>query len=93
VDANPILGLDEHGAGQAEPMLLSPAECAHLLAISRAKVYDLVEQRLLPGALRIGGSIRIHRPTLLAWLAAEASRCLEDRIEQSPRRSQGRSSR
>lgn len=52
----------------AEPILLRPIEAARLLSISRSRVYELLGRGEIPGAVRIGGSVRIHAPTLRAWL-------------------------
>lgn len=51
------------------PELLRIPEAAALLAISRTKLYELVEQGAIPH-VRVGQSIRIPRRRLLAWLEA-----------------------
>jgi excisionase family DNA binding protein len=54
------------------PILLRPAEVARLTGLSRSKVYGLARSGDLPGVVRLGGSIRIHRATLEAALAGLA---------------------
>lgn len=55
-------------------ILLRPAEAAELLGMSRSKVYELARSGELPGVVRFGGSVRVHRPTLEAALAEQAER-------------------
>jgi excisionase family DNA binding protein len=55
------------------PILLRLPEVAELIACSRSKTYELAARGDLPGVVRIGGSVRVHRPTLLGWLAGEAN--------------------
>jgi len=57
----------------SDALLLRPSEAAELLGVSRSKVYELAQAGDLAGALRLGGSVRIHRPTLEAWLAEQAA--------------------
>jgi len=56
-----------------EPLLLRPADAADLCGVSRSRLYELAARGELPGALRLGGTLRIHRPTLEAWLAKVAA--------------------
>lgn len=58
----------------AAPALMRPAEVAEALAISRSKAYQLLAADALPGVLRIGSAVRVHRATLMAWLEAQAAR-------------------
>jgi excisionase family DNA binding protein len=51
----------------AKAPLLSIAEAAELLRISRATVYRLIGAGEMP-ALRVGHSLRIDRDELHAWL-------------------------
>jgi excisionase family DNA binding protein len=56
-----------------EPILLRVAEAARLLAVSRSKAYEMVATGAIPGVIRLdGGSVRVHRPTLEAWLERQA---------------------
>lgn len=41
-------------------------ECAGLLRLNRKTVYDAIKGGQLAGARTVRGTIRIHRPTLLA---------------------------
>lgn len=54
------------------PELLRLGEVASLMAISRSQAYQLALDGRLPGVVRIGTSVRIHRRTLLAWLDAQS---------------------
>ena len=58
----------------SESLLLRPAEAAELLSISRSRLYSLARAGELPGVVRVGGSVRIHRGTLEAWLVEQATR-------------------
>lgn len=48
-------------------LLLRPAEAAIALGISRARVYELVAQRVIP-SIRIGSAIRVPAIQLQAWV-------------------------
>jgi len=50
------------------PLVLRITEAADLLGISRSKMYELVMSGKLPGVIRIGRSVRVHRPALEPWL-------------------------
>lgn len=56
-----------------EELLLTVQETAKLLRVNRTTVYKMVEANELPGVRRLGRAIRIHRPTVVAWLAGENS--------------------
>lgn len=56
VDLSPVLTVDEVAA---------------YLRVNRKTVYAAIAVDELPGARRIGGTIRIDRDALLAWLAGE----------------------
>ncbi len=55
------------------PMLLRPAEAARLLGISRSKCYALLSAGELPGAIRVGQSIRVSRVALERWIADQVA--------------------
>lgn len=40
------------------------AEC---IGVNRKTIYDAVNAGELPGAQKLRGTIRIHKPTVLAW--------------------------
>lgn len=46
--------------------VLTVAEAAEILGLSRNGAYRLVQTGQMPGAVRLGGSWRISRPRLLA---------------------------
>jgi len=53
-----------------EPRLLRMNEVAERLAISRSKAYQLVSEGRLPGAMRVGSSLRVSAAALDAWIVA-----------------------
>lgn len=57
----------------SDALLIRPADAAALLSCSRSRIYELAQRGELPGVVRLGGSVRIHRPTLEAWLADQAA--------------------
>src|SRR2546430_2612728 len=65
-DAAPVT--PSSSPSQDLPLLLNAVEAARLLSISRAKVLDLAARGEIP-SLRIGGSVRIPRTLLHAWIA------------------------
>jgi excisionase family DNA binding protein len=58
----------------AEPVSLSVKEAAALVGISIRYAYELNARGELPGAYRMGTRILVHRPTLLAWMARQATK-------------------
>jgi excisionase family DNA binding protein len=60
-----------------ETLMLRPAEAAVLCGVSRSNLYQMAQAGELVGVVRLGGSVRIHRPTLEAWLAEIAGKGLE----------------
>lgn len=51
-----------------EPDLITVPEAARILRISRSQAYDLAQQGKLPGLFRIGGSLRVNKPKLVAYI-------------------------
>jgi excisionase family DNA binding protein len=51
-----------------ETVLLSVAETCSLLKISRATLVRMDKSGLLPGRIKMGGSVRFHRETIIKWL-------------------------
>lgn len=51
-------------------LLLRIPEAAHILNISKSKLYSLVNQGTIP-AIRVGESIRISVAELNAWIAEQ----------------------
>ena len=49
--------------GEGDPLVMSVAEAARLLGISKTLAYDLVARQELP-SLRLGGRVRIPRRAL-----------------------------
>ena len=56
------------GGGALPPVLRVP-ELAAFLRVDRKTVYELIASGALPGVRRCGRSVRIHRDTVLRWLA------------------------
>ena len=57
----------------SESLLLRPNEAADLLSLSRSRLYQMAQAGALPGVVHLGGSVRIHRPTLERWLTEQAA--------------------
>ena len=56
-----------------ERILLRPAEAAEVIAVSRARVYQLLKTGDLP-SIRVGGRLRVPIDELRAWVRGQASR-------------------
>lgn len=50
------------------PLLLTADEVAALLRTTRKAVYAMAERAALPGAVRLGRRLLVHRDDLLRWL-------------------------
>jgi excisionase family DNA binding protein len=55
---------------QSLPSVLTVDELAALLRLNRKTVYDALARGEIPGARRIGGSYRILREAVIAWLGS-----------------------
>jgi len=66
---SPTASPDAHAA--RAPLVLTVDEAAKLLRVNRKTVYDAIARKQLPGVRRLGRTIRIHRQTLLSWLAGQ----------------------
>ena len=51
-----------------QAIVLSVAEMCKLLKISRATLVRMDKAGQIPGRMKIGGSVRFHRPTIDSWL-------------------------
>lgn len=49
--------------------IMTVDECAEFLRVNRKTIYDAVRDGELPGAKNVRGTIRIHKPTVVEWLA------------------------
>jgi excisionase family DNA binding protein len=56
-------------------------ELAAYMRLDRKTVYSEIRRGKIPGCQRIGAAIRVHRPTVVRWLA-EGQGC----VSRSPRR-------
>jgi excisionase family DNA binding protein len=54
----------------ADRILFRPAEAAELIAISRARCYQLIADGTIP-SIRIGGSLRVPAEALRKWVATQ----------------------
>ena len=61
--------MSENDVEAALPPVLNVAELAHVMRLDKKTVYDLIAAGALPGVRRCGRSLRIHRDTVLRWLA------------------------
>ncbi len=61
-------------AEQLDPEVLTVEETAKLLRLNRKTVYEMVSKKQLPGARYFRGAIRVHRATLIAWMAKDMPR-------------------
>lgn len=56
------------------PPILTVDELAELLRVNRKTAYAAIKAGEIPGVRHIGGVIRAHRDTVLAWLAEGQAR-------------------
>jgi excisionase family DNA binding protein len=61
-----------------ERLLYRPTEAADLIAVSRARVYQLIAEGVIP-SIRLGGSIRVPADALKAWVAQRVQDVAEAR--------------
>lgn len=52
--------------------LVTVVEAGEIMGVGRSKAYELVKEDRMPGLVRLGKSVRVHRQVLLDWLEAEA---------------------
>lgn len=45
-------------------------EVAALLRCNTKTIYDAIKLGQLPGAVHLGRVIRVHKPTIVAWMAS-----------------------
>jgi excisionase family DNA binding protein len=57
-----------------ERRLLRMAEVAERLGIGRSKAYEMAKRGDLPGAMRVGASLRVSAKALDEWIDREASK-------------------
>lgn len=53
--------------------MLTVPEAAEYLGIKATKGYEMASRGELPGVVRIGRLVKVHRPTLDSWLAEQAA--------------------
>lgn len=72
-DRQPPTGEEPEGCPSGEPLVLTVDEAAGLLRLNRKSVYEAIRRGELPGVRRVGAALRIHRETLVRWLASGAT--------------------
>lgn len=60
--------LPQMAACDSDAMLLSIRDICILLKISRATLVRMDNAGKIPGRMKLGGSVRFHRATVVAWL-------------------------
>jgi excisionase family DNA binding protein len=65
--------LEEAVPQEREPEVLTVPELAALLRMNAKSAYDLVARGKIPGATKVGRLWRVHRPTVVSWLAGQIS--------------------
>lgn len=65
--------------GLACPAILNVDELATLLRLNRKTVYAMIQRGEIPGVRRLGRIVRIHRDTVLHWLAEGQGRVSRSR--------------
>jgi excisionase family DNA binding protein len=55
-------------AEQLEPEVMTVDELADFMRVDRKSIYAAIQRREIPGVTKLGKTIRIHRPTVVAWL-------------------------
>lgn len=53
------------------PPIITVDELAALLRVNRKTVYAAIREGAIPGVVRLGGTIRVCRDAVLAWMAGE----------------------
>jgi excisionase family DNA binding protein len=56
-------------AAKPLPLMLTIEQLAEAAQIPRATMYEHVKRGNVPGVRKIGRHLRVHRDTVLAWLA------------------------
>lgn len=56
-----------------QPLLLRDWEVAQLLRVSKTKAYLMMSSHEIPGVVRLGRCLRVHRATLEKWIADRAT--------------------
>jgi excisionase family DNA binding protein len=66
--SQPVTKVPKVVAIDHDAVLLSVAETCVLLKISRATLVRMDKSGILPGRIKMGGSVRFHRETIVNWL-------------------------
>lgn len=62
----------------AERTLLTVPEAAEYLGIRNTKAYEMAARNELPGLVRIGRLVKVHKPTLDRWLEEQAASAVSE---------------
>jgi excisionase family DNA binding protein len=73
ISGAPITAATNEPLATSEPEVLTVPELAVLLRMNEKSTYDLVARGKIPGATKVGRLWRVHRPTVVAWLAGQIS--------------------
>ncbi len=57
----------------SEDAILTVAQVAKYLQISKTKIYYLIQRRSMPG-IRVGRNVRVRQSELLKWLDLQAKK-------------------
>lgn len=57
----------------SERTILTVPQAAEYLGIKNTKAYELAARNELPGLIRIGRLVKVHKPTLDRWLEEQAA--------------------
>lgn len=71
VSAAPVLT----GRGQAmdtPSILMTISEAAAELRLSRSQLYGMTRRSEIPGVVRVGRAVRLHRETAMHWAKGQA---------------------
>ncbi len=63
---------DSRDHDDGESVMVRLEEGARLSGLGTTKFRELVNAGEVPGVVRFGRSVRLHRPTLLGWLREQA---------------------
>lgn len=55
----------------SEPTVMTACELATMLRVNRKTIYEAAQRGEIPGALRVGRSLRFSRAAVLKWLGQD----------------------
>lgn len=60
------------------PLLMTISEAAAELRLSRSQLYGMTRRNEIPGVVRVGRAVRLHRATIIRWAADLADAALAE---------------